>query len=226
MSEDKKNPKTVVIKVKDEKTERTRRRTTMIIVIAAVFIFDVILAAIFIPRFIKRNKEAQESRSYIVDEKTEARYTNIVNYINKERTDIGKSELNEIITLEYSNKKLKITAKGEEIPSYIEIKASIGEGMTSILELFDNDVTLGQYEVSFQDETLSNKELNINKKAVKGIVTAKEGKDYVSFIASDGDSMISSCHQQYKEDGSYNYTSVTTSNDKLLYDFLYYLSSK
>lgn len=226
MSEENKKPKTIIIKVKDEDKERKRRRTTMLIIIGAVLIFDIILASIFIPRIIKKNKEAQETSSYIVDEKTETRYTNMLSYLNKERTDIGKSELNEIITFEYTNKKLKITAKGEEIPSYIEIKASISEGMASILELFDNDVTLGQYETSFQDETISNKELNINKKAVKGIVTAKEGKNYVSFIAIDGDNMISSCHQEYKESGSYNYTSISSSEDKLYYDFLYYLSNK
>ena len=226
MSEENKKPKTVIIKTIDEKTERTKRRTKMLIVIAAVLVLDIILAAIFIPRAIKRSKEAGQSSSYVVDEKTEARYENMLSYINKERTEVGKTELNEIVVLEYSNKKLKITAKSEEIPSYIEIKATITEEMTSILEIFDNEVLPGQYETSFQDETISTKELNISKKAATGIVTAKNDKDYVSFIANDGHSMLSSCHQEYKEDGLYNYTSVTASSDKLLYDFLYYLSNK
>ena len=70
MSEDKKEPKTIIIKTKDENIERTKRRTTLIVLILIVFIFDVILAMIFIPRFIERNKNKTSESSLVISDTT------------------------------------------------------------------------------------------------------------------------------------------------------------
>ena len=72
MSEDKKEPKVVIIKTKDENVERTKRRTTLIVLIVLVFIFDVILAMIFIPRFIERNKNKTSVSSLVISDSTES----------------------------------------------------------------------------------------------------------------------------------------------------------
>ena len=72
MSEDKKEPKVVIIKTKDENVERVKRRTTLIVLIVLVFIFDVILAIIFIPRFIERNKNKTSESSLVISDSTES----------------------------------------------------------------------------------------------------------------------------------------------------------
>ena len=70
MSKDERKQKTIIIKTKDENIERTKRRTTLIILIVLVFIFDVILAMIFIPRFIERNKNKTSESSLVVSDTT------------------------------------------------------------------------------------------------------------------------------------------------------------
>ena len=70
MGEEKKEPKTIIIKTKDENVERTKRRTTLIVLILIVFIFDVILAMIFIPRMIERNKNKTRENSLVISDTT------------------------------------------------------------------------------------------------------------------------------------------------------------
>ena len=72
MSKDERKQKTIIIKTKDENIERTKRRTTLIILIVLVFIFDVILAMIFIPRFIERNKNKTSESSLVISDTTQS----------------------------------------------------------------------------------------------------------------------------------------------------------
>ena len=220
----KEEPKVIYVKVDNDDDNKKKKRLIAVIILCFVLVIDVVLALIFIPKFLNKNNTTTES-SYVMDENTSTRYNNLLGYINKERNDVSKPEMNKIVSLEFVNNKLEISLKNEESPSYIEIKLpSDIETSGDALSIFNKGINLGKYETVIYDEQFSVKELNIkDKQSVNGIVSTTGVEDFVSYTAGENYSLISSSHKIYNNDGLYDYTAVTEKGDKVTYDFYYYI---
>lgn len=216
---EKEEVKYIYIKDKDPKDEeKKKKRLIALIFCVFIFVIDLICIAIFIPKYFNKNKQSEDS--YVMDENTKSRYANLLNYINKERKDVSKSEMTNIISLQIKDKSLRIALENEELPSYIEIKLSDDYEMDKVMEEFDKDIPLGKYQTTIQDETFTNKELNI--KNFKGKITSFNSNNYVSGIIKEDNTFKVLTHQAYQEDENYNYSIVELTN-KPLYDICYYI---
>ena len=216
---EKEEVKYIYVKDKDPKDEeKKKKRLIALIVCIFIFVIDLICIAIFIPKYFNKNKQSEDS--YVMDENTKSRYTNLLNYINKERKDVSKASMNSIISVQIKEKSLRIALENEELPSYIEIKLPDDYEMDKVMEEFDKDIPLGKYQTTIQDETFTNKELNI--KNIKGKVTSFNSNNYVSGIIKEDNTFKVLTHQAYQEDGNYNYSIVELTN-KPLYDICYYI---
>ena len=214
--------KYIYVKDKDPKDEeKKKKRLIALIVCIFIFVIDLICIAIFIPKYFNKNKQLEDS--YVMDENTETKYTNLLSYINKERKDVSKSEMTNIISLQIKDKSLRIALENEELPSYIEIKLPDDYEMDKVMEEFDKDIPLGKYQTTIQDEAFTNKELNI--KNIKGKVTFFNSNNYVSGIIKEDNTFKVLTHQAYQEDGNYNYSIVELTN-KPLYDICYYIYNR
>ena len=214
--------KYIYVKDKDPKEEeKKKKRLIALIVCIFIFVIDLICIAIFIPKYFSKNKEQEDS--YVMDENTETRYTNLLSYINKERKDVSKSEMTNIISLQIKEKSLRIALENEELPSYIEIKLPDDYEMDKVMEEFDKDIPLGKYQATIQDEAFTNKELNIEN--IKGKITSFNSNNYVSGIIKEDNTFKVLTHQAYQEDGNYNYSIVELTN-KPLYDICYYIYNR
>jgi len=219
---EKEEVKYIYVKDKDPKDEeKKKKRLIALIVCVFIFVIDLICIAIFIPKYFHKNKQSEDS--YVMDENTETRYMNLLSYINKERKDVSKSEMTNIISLQIKDKSLKIALENEELPSYIEIKLPDDYEMDKVMEEFDKDIPLGKYQTTIQDETFTNKELNI--KNFKGKITSFNSNNYVSGIIKEDNTFKVLIHQAYQEDGNYNYSIVELTN-KSLYDICYYIYNR
>ena len=221
--DNKEEPKVIYVKVDNNDDSKKKRRLIAAIILCFVLVIDIVLALIFIPKFLNKNNTTESS--YVMDENTSTRYENLLSYINKERTDVSKSEMDKIVSLEFINNKLEISLKNEESPSYIEIKLPNDiESSSDALSIFNKGISLGKYETIIYDEQYSVKELNTkDKQSVNGIVSTTGVEDFVSFTTADNYSLISASHKTYNDDGLYDYTSVTEKGDKVTYDFYYYI---
>ena len=201
------------------------KRTIIAIAISASVVVDIVLAIIFIPKFIKGKNSSSEP--YVVKEETITTYENMKSYINDNiEYLVGYEDIKDIYALQFSEKTLYIAGVGETDPIYIEM----GTSCNDIYECLDLFSTTSIPETTFQirRENHFDKELDIKGKKIVGEVTSNKYKMYASFTIEFKDGRLGSLvHQEYTDTIDENkITTVTYGDNNSLYDFYYYLLNK
>ena len=214
-----------------ENKDSNKKKKPLIITIILVSLFaiiDIVLSIIFIPKMLRNKQSSNNNDKYQLDEYTEARYLNLLTYINNEATFLGAESPTEIVAMQYTvNSHFDISYKTESNAGYIKIdiaKPSVDEALDIFKEgLPSSGITTIQKEEICTTKTYNGVyEENIN------LVTTFTTKTYISYTAKcDCGALISLSHKEYQDDGKYSeQTLIKKEEDKLLFDFYYYLLNK
>ena len=226
-NDEEKKKVTYLQKEEDEKDDWKMGMWIIIFIVGTIFLIIVILIAILVPILMNKNKTSSSSQesSYVIDENTENRYSNLLSYINIERNDLSLSEAKEIVSLQYiDDAYLDVSYKTETNPGYIRIE--ITGGVNAALDIFKESVpTLGTYTTLIQNEENDNKPMIVNYENMIGMVSKIAGSSFISYTAKyDENTLLSLTHAPYSDEGIYEKeTKVSPVTNKTLYDFYYYL---
>jgi hypothetical protein len=235
-NKEEKNKKVVLVKNNnedDDKKKKSKRRLIIIIALIVFLVIDVICGIIFIPKIInklKGNNKENES-SYMMDQHTSSRYENLLAYINHARFDSSYSDdMSEITALRYDKPYLYVSYQNDTEPGYIEVEIDDKENIDQVLEIFKDTIpNVGTYSYAIHKEEFNtHKNINISSSLIKGHVSTYVSIDYLSCTyLYDGNTLCSLVNEEYSDEGIYsNITKVTEKEDKLLFDFYYYLLTK
>lgn len=210
-----------------EKEKKLNRRTILIIAICVSLVVDIVLAIIFIPRYVKNRKQQEEYEQYQVSVDTPVIYNNIVSHINDEIQFLtGYEPIKEIYALQFVDKELLVAGTGETDPMYVTITTNytdVNNCLNSFKDNIESEMTLKVIRESHFD-----KELNVTAKNKVGEVTSNKYKMYVSFTARYENNVLGSLvHNEFLDSGKYEkITMISHDDNSLLYDFYYYLLNK
>ena len=206
---------------KDNKQDKKKNRRLILAIIFALFgITDIVLAIIFIPKFLKKNKE---DNKYIVTQESINRYSNILTYINKETKGVYPSS-SSLVSYTLEDKVLKLSTIIENDKSlYIELSTTY-ESYDEALKGFDNEVSIGTYPITVKYEDITSYTLDVQVDKYLCIHTKSVSESYISTTYLKDKNMYSYSHQQDLDIGSHK--KVSYEEDKELYDFYYYLIYK
>ena len=160
-----------------EISDKKKRRIIVAIILSLVVVTDITLAIIFIPRFFK--KRASENNKYLVSETTINRYNNILKYINKETNGVYEPSTS-IVSYTLENKVIKLsTVLPNEKSLYVELTTTY-ESYDESLKIFDNDLSVGSYDINVKYEDISSHNLNLQVDKYVCINTNSSTETYIS----------------------------------------------
>lgn len=220
----------------NEKNKKKQRFVIKTIIIAGSLLLVaiiVIILAVFLIR--KKNKDRKNnssdvssSETYNVDPDTEARCNNLLTYLNNEYHDIPTytDEISNIESFSIIDGHLLVLAHNEAQMVYFDIDYS-----GDILYNLKNGVpSVGAYPIIIQVE-YHNSGLIIDVENIfkdcsnfKLKITDYESNHYVSFMGMKSEEeAIALTHGDYLTSGEYEYMTISSKNDKPLFDLYYYL---
>ena len=216
------------VKVVDQKDSQDKSKLAQIIglsVLSIFLVFFILLLFLVLAGSNNGQEETSGSESE-VSEETKTIYNNILSYTNSERTSLGLSEADKIVSLQYVDSKLCVTYCNDDVPGYIEITINAESIDAALNEFKEETPKQGSYANTVINMTYNTeKEINISYEDKVGVVSTWMNKDYISMTYRyDENTLCSLSKAEYSDEGSYTgITAVTELEDKLLYEMYYYI---
>ena len=224
--ENKEKIRYVQVKSEDE-DKKKRRRVIIACILGTLLIIDILLMLIFIPMYFDKQKNKEDEDGYVIGDNTKTQYDHLITYLNKEINDVSLLSVDKIVSYQLDSGHMKIMTSNETYPIYVDIETTFTSYDDSLTYFENNEPNLGTFTITVNKQDYSDKQLNISSyDSVVSTVSKIEDNHYVSFTGYKENKMYSLTKGDYSDAGLYNPTQTSIEEDKLLFDFYYYLLIK
>ncbi len=224
MDENKEKKSQIVIEEKDNDNPK-KRKIIFLIIAFVLLIIDLLLAIILFPKIFTKGKSIPID--YTVDERIPTVHNHLISYLDSVRTVSGVGEKpKKIVGLDFVGSDLKVMSKCDSNYLYFDIAINDFSSVDSfLLDLNENIPSGTKYSSTVIVDESSDKELDLSLDKYISGVTQDLTNTYASYIGIDKDNVIHYCvREEFQANNKYeNEKTITSNNDKLLYDLLFFI---